>query len=208
MRSLRFSTLTVVLVWMLGVPRVAGAGTITVQYQVNSGSLVSGSLNFPVTSGFFTVTTQGTGPTTKASGAATLNTASAMGPNLSGNLIAAVAGTANLASTFVNQVMATLTGTVTGITGTGIAPVGQLTIMNAAAATATFRATGFAFGGIGVAVTGTLTLTGQEVSRSFIPEPGTFSLLGLGLVGLAAAGTGARRRRADTLCESADIPVS
>jgi hypothetical protein len=38
--------------------------------------------------------------------------------------------------------------------------------------------------------------TGQEVGRHFTPEPGTVSLLGLGLLGLGVAGAASRARRA------------
>ena len=40
---------------------------------------------------------------------------------------------------------------------------------------------------------GVINLVGQEVSRSYVPEPGSFGLLGLGLLGLA--GVGWRRTR-------------
>ncbi len=45
------------------------------------------------------------------------------------------------------------------------------------------------------AATLTFAYVGQEISRSFIPEPGTASLLGLGLVALAGAGRFTRRLR-------------
>jgi hypothetical protein len=40
-----------------------------------------------------------------------------------------------------------------------------------------------------------LTVTGQEVSRHLVPEPSTLPLLAMGLAGLAAVGTGLRRKR-------------
>jgi len=41
----------------------------------------------------------------------------------------------------------------------------------------------------------TFAYVGQEVSRTFVPEPGTASLLGLGLAVLAGAGSFSRRHR-------------
>ena len=38
-----------------------------------------------------------------------------------------------------------------------------------------------------------LNLVGQEVSRTYVPEPNTFALVGLGVLGLA--GLGWRRNR-------------
>ena len=40
---------------------------------------------------------------------------------------------------------------------------------------------------------GVLALVGQEVGRTYIPEPNTFAMLGLGLLGMA--GLASRRRR-------------
>lgn len=58
------------------------------------------------------------------------------------------------------------------------------------------------FNGAGNAGTGggqplILSITGQEISRTVVPEPGTGLLVGLGLVGLGITGSafGARRRR-------------
>lgn len=42
--------------------------------------------------------------------------------------------------------------------------------------------------------TAVLSLVGTEVSRTYIPEPGSFGLVALGLVGLASAGAARRRR--------------
>ena len=52
------------------------------------------------------------------------------------------------------------------------------------------------FTGTGLSA-GTLNFSyvGQEIARSFIPEPGTASLLGLGLAALAGAGGFTRRFR-------------
>ena len=64
--------------------------------------------------------------------------------------------------------------------------VSKLSTLGSAALSGTFT---FTLGGF----TAVLSLVGSEVSRTFIPEPNTFGLLGLGVAGLAAARRRGRR---------------
>ena len=96
-------------------------------------------------------------------------------------------GFANCAGTGTNCTILGLPATFTGPKTFSIASlaVSNLASVGNAGLNGTFT---FTLGGF----TAVLTLVGSEVSRTFIPEPSTFGLLGLGLAGLLVA----RRARA------------
>jgi hypothetical protein len=72
------------------------------------------------------------------------------------------------------------------LTGLGSIGLGNLGTLSAASLNGVLS---FTIGG----ATAVLSLVGQEVNRTYIPEPNTFALVGLGIVGLA--GLGWRRTR-------------
>ena len=75
---------------------------------------------------------------------------------------------------------------VTVLTGIGSMGIGGLGTLSAATLNGVLSLT---IGG----ATAVVSLVGQEVNRTFIPEPNTFALVGLGMLGLA--GLGWRRNR-------------
>jgi hypothetical protein len=178
-----------------------------------------------ITSASATVVVQGSNATSPSAGAASLKAltiaatingtvggAVSLTGNLSGNQIGTAAG--SLTGGLGNLLMGTLTlslngnvncfGGLCGVLGTF--PVSLLNSMSVLSGPV-----GLGIGGLGTLGSATLTallslsvggnpavvnLVGQEISRTFVPEPNTFGLVGLGLLALSGAGW-RRTRRAE-----------
>jgi hypothetical protein len=135
-----------------------------------------------VLTGSFSATQLGGGAGSLSGGLANLNVAT-LTLNLNG-LINCFGGLCPALGTFPISAV----NSVSVLTGFGSMGIGGLATLSAATLNGVLPLT---IGGN----TAALTLVGQEVNRTFIPEPNTFALVGLGMLGLTALGWGRTRPR-------------
>jgi hypothetical protein len=169
------------------------------------------------------VTVQGSNATNAAPGAAQLNNlvlvatingtvggAVALTGGLSGTQIGG--GSGSLSAGLANLIVATLSLNVNGLINCfgGMCPAIGTFPVSVVNSTSILSGIGFGIGGLGTLGAGTLSgvlsltlggsaavvgLVGQEVNRTFIPEPNSFALVGLGTLSMAGLGWRRARRR-------------